>query len=226
MCLMSLHISLSIQNNKFMQRIHIFVVYIGEASKIYERGGQMNDEKIVDLYWERTETAIDETAKIYGNYLFTIANNILQNTEDAKECVNDTYLKAWNNIPPVRPAIFQAFLGKITRNLSLNKYKEQRAKKRGGGEADLIYSELEDCISSKNSVEGEYEKGLITKAINSFLISLRTENRVVFVRRYWYADSVRVIADRLQMSESKVKSMLFRTRKALKTYLENEGVIL
>ena len=186
----------------------------------------MNDEKIVDLYWERTETAIDETAKIYGNYLFTIANNILQNTEDAKECVNDTYLKAWNNIPPVRPAIFQAFLGKITRNLSLNKYKEQRAKTRGGGEADLIYSELEDCISSKNSVEGEYEKGLITKAINSFLISLRTENRVVFVRRYWYADSVRVIADRLQMSESKVKSMLFRTRKALKTYLENEGVIL
>ena len=226
MCLMSLHISFSIQNNKFMQRIHIFVVYIGEASKIYERGGQMNDEKIVDLYWERTETAIDETAKIYGNYLFTIANNILQNAEDAKECVNDTYLKAWNNIPPVRPAIFQAFLGKITRNLSLNKYKEQRAEKRGGGEADLIYSELEDCISSKNSVEGEYEKGLVTKAINSFLISLRTENRVVFVRRYWYADSVRVIADRLQMSESKVKSMLFRTRKALKTYLENEGVIL
>ncbi len=223
---MSLHISFSIQNNKFMQRIHIFVVYIGEASKIYERDGQMNDEKIVDLYWERTETAIDETAKIYGNYLFTIANNILQNTKDAKECVNDTYLKAWNNIPPVRPAIFQAFLGKITRNLSLNKYKEQRAKKRGGGEADLIYSELEDCISSKNSVEGEYEKGLVTKAINSFLISLRTENRVVFVRRYWYADSVRVIADRLQMSESKVKSMLFRTRKALKTYLENEGVIL
>ena len=223
---MSLPISFSIQNNKFMQRIHIFVVYIGEASKIYERGGQMNDEKIVDLYWERTETAIDETAKIYGNYLFTIANNILQNAEDAKECVNDTYLKAWNNIPPVRPAIFQAFLGKITRNLSLNKYKEQRAEKRGGGEADLIYSELEDCISSKNSVEGEYEKGLVTKAINSFLISLRTENRVVFVRRYWYADSVRVIADRLQMSESKVKSMLFRTRKALKTYLENEGVIL
>lgn len=223
---MSLPISFSIQNNKFMQRIHIFVVYIGEASKIHERGGQMNDEKIVDLYWERTETAIDETAKIYGNYLFTIANNILRNTEDAKECVNDTYLKAWNNIPPVRPAIFQAFLGKITRNLSLNKYKEQRVKKRGGGEADLIYSELEDCISSKNSVEGEYEKGLVTKAINSFLISLRTENRVVFVRRYWYADSVRVIADRLQMSESKVKSMLFRTRKALKTYLENEGVIL
>ncbi len=186
----------------------------------------MDDDMILDLYWERSESAINETAKKYGSYCLTIANNILQNNEDAEECVNDTYHKTWNTVPPQRPNSFRAFLGKITRNLSLNKYKEQRTKKRGGDNIAFMYSELEDCIPSSNNVEMESEANLVIDAINSCLLSMDSENRLVFVRRYWYADSIGAIATRFQMSESKVKSMLFRTRNKLKTYLENEGVIL
>ncbi len=186
----------------------------------------MDDEMILDLYWERSESAINETAKKYGGYCLTIANNILRNNEDAEECVNDTYHKTWDTIPPQRPTIFRAFLGKVTRNLSLNKYKEQRTQKRGGDDIASIYSELEDCIPSNSNVEMEYESSLVIGAINSYLLSLDSENRIVFVRRYWYADSIQAIATCLQTSESKVKSMLFRTRNKLKTHLENEGVIL
>ena len=181
---------------------------------------------ILDLYWARAESAVNETAKKYGNYCFTIAANILHNNEDAEECVNDTYLKAWDNIPPQRPGIFSSFLGKITRNLSLNKYKERKTKKHGGGEIALLFSELEDCIPSGSNVEAEYESNRVIEAINSCLQSMNGESRIVFVRRYWYADTIQAIAARFQMSESKVKSMLFRTRKTLKAYLENEGVIL
>ncbi len=186
----------------------------------------MDDEMILDLYWERSESAINETAKKYGGYCLTIANNILRNNEDAEECVNDTYHKTWDTIPPQRPTIFRAFLGKVTRNLSLNKYKEQRTQKRGGDDIASIYSELEDCIPPNSNVEMEYESSLVIGAINSYLLSLDSENRIVFVRRYWYADSIQAIATCFQTSESKVKSMLFRTRNKLKTHLENEGVIL
>ena len=186
----------------------------------------MDDVMILDLYLARSESAINETAKKYGNYCYTIADNILQNNEDAEECVNDTYLRAWDNIPPQRPGIFSSFLGKITRNLSLNKYKERNTKKRGGGEIALLFSELEDCIPSNSNVEAEYESNQVVEIINSFLRSMDSEGRAVFVRRYWYADNIQAIAARYQMSESKVKSMLFRVRKLLKTYLENEGVVL
>ncbi|MCL1829291.1 MAG: sigma-70 family RNA polymerase sigma factor [Oscillospiraceae bacterium] len=186
----------------------------------------MDDDMILDLYRARAESAINETAKKYGNYCFAIANNILQNNEDAEECVNDTYLKAWDSIPPQRPCIFSSFLGKITRNLSLNKYKERKTKKRGGGEIALLFSELEDCIPSNSNVESEYESTQVIEIINSCLMSTDGESRIIFVRRYWYADTVKTIAARFRMSESKVKSMLFRTRKTLKTFLEKEGVIL
>ena len=186
----------------------------------------MDDDMIIGLYWVRSESAISETARKFGNYCFAVAANILQNNEDAEECVNDTYLKAWNAIPPQHPSNFRSFLGKITRNLSLNKYKERRTKKHGGGEIDLVFSELEDCIPSDNSVEMECEANLVIEAINSFLLSMDSVRRIVFVRRYWYADPIQAIAARFQMSESKVKSMLFRTRRTLKTHLEKEGVVL
>jgi len=186
----------------------------------------MDDDMILDLYWARSESAVNETTKKYGRYCFSIANNILQNNEDAEECVNDTYIKTWSVIPPQRPVILRAFLGKITRNLSLNKYKGQRAQKRGGNNIALIYGELEDCIPSNDNVETEYETGVIIEIINSYLLSLESENRIIFVRRYWYADSISTISAHFQMSESKVKSMLFRARNNLKKHLENEGVIL
>ena len=186
----------------------------------------MEDEKILELYRKRAESAIEETALKYGGYCTKIAMNILNSREDCAECVNDTYLNAWNAIPPQRPAIFSAFLGRITRNLSLNKYKAQRTKKRGGNELPLLLDELEECISSPENVESEYEAGELAKTISIFLYSIDRESRIVFVRRYWYIDSISDIAERLQMSEPKVKSMLFRTRNKLKAYLEHEGVVI
>ena len=188
----------------------------------------MDDNMIIELYWARSEEAISETANKYGGYCATIAMNILHSREDSEECVNDTYLKTWNAIPPRRPAILMSFLGRITRNLSLNKYKERKTLKRGGdeNEVDLLLSELSDCVPSGSSVESEYDAETTAKAIDSFLYSVDSENRIIFVRRYWYADSIVSISERFSMSESKVKSMLFRTRNKLKIYLEKEGVII
>jgi len=186
----------------------------------------MTDEMIIDLYWARSESAISETAKKFGGYCFAIASNIVQNSEDAEECVNDAYHKAWQAIPPQRPLNLRLFLGKIIRNLSLNRYNERKAKRRGGDEMTLLLSELEDCIPSGSTVEAEYESSRIAEAINACLRSIDSVKRIVFVRRYWYADSVKAIAGHFNMSESKVTSMLHRTRKALKAHLEQEGVTL
>ena len=186
----------------------------------------MEDAMILDLYRARSASAIAETEKKYGFYCYAIAKNILHLHEDAEECVNDTYLKAWDSIPPQRPTVFSAYLGKITRNLSLNKYKQRRAAKRGGGELPLIYDELEECIPSKSSPSSEYEGTLVTEAINSCLLALDDQSRTVFVRRYWYADSISTIAQTFRMSESKVKSMLMRTRRTLKNHLEMQGAVI
>ena len=184
----------------------------------------MEDNMILDLYWSRSESAISETAMKYGRYCAKIAMNILQNREDTDECVNDTYLKAWNSIPTLRPTIFSSFLGKITRNLSLNKYKALRTKKRGGYEVALLLDELDDCISPGDGLDFECETSVLAKAIDDFLSSIDDENLIVFTRRYWYVDSIASIAKRFQMSESKVKSMLYRTRNKLRVYLEKEGI--
>jgi RNA polymerase sigma-70 factor (ECF subfamily) len=186
----------------------------------------MEDNLILDLYFARSESAISETAAKYGKYCHTIAMNILRNNEDSEECVSDTYLRAWDAIPPQRPSIFSSFLGKITRNLSLDRLKGQRAEKRGGGEIPLLLDELEECLPSASNVEAEAEANAVVQAINAFLDSLAAADRVVFIRRYWYADSIAAIAVRYQMSESKAKSMLFRTRNKLRAYLEKEGVTI
>ena len=184
----------------------------------------MDDSKIVDLYWQRSELAISETAKKYDHYCNQIAFNILSNKEDSKECVNDTYLRAWNSIPENRPTLLSSFLGKITRNLAFNTYKSKRTQKRGGGELELILDELEEIIPSVQSVEDEIEVGELTVFINSFLKSLNKENRVIFVHRYWYSYSISDIAKCYNISESKIKSILFRCRNKLKSHLEREGV--
>ena len=187
----------------------------------------VDDEKIIDLYWARSELAVGETAQKYGNYCYVIANNILRNNEDAEECVSDTYLKAWISIPPERPAMLCSYLGKITRNLSLDKYRRRAAKKRGGDEVALLLDELGDCVPSGGNVEAEYESKLAIEAITSYLLSIDSTSRIIFVRRYWYADSIQAIASHFKMSESKIKSMLFRTRKNLKIHLaKKEGVLV
>lgn len=186
----------------------------------------MDDSKIIALYFDRSEQAISETANKYGRYCHYIAFQILHNTEDSEECVNDTYFRAWNAIPPKRPERLRTFLGKITRNLSLNKWEKQTTQKRGSGQTEQVLEELMECIPSENNVEKVIEDKLIVQIINDFLDHLSTEKRKIFVRRYFYFSSIKEIARDFGISESKVTVTLFRTRQMLKDVLEREGVTL
>lgn len=183
----------------------------------------MEDARIVDLYWERSENAISETSTKYGKYCYSIAYGILTNAEDADESVNDTYLDAWNAMPPHRPSILSTFLGKITRRLSIDKWRIHSAGKRGGGELPLVLDELQDCIASSTDLEEGVEQRELIDAINGFLSRLPINQRDVFVSRYWFISPVRKIAQKFDMSESNVKTMLFRTRQKLFVYLREEG---
>lgn len=183
----------------------------------------MDDKRIVELYFERSEQAISETASKYGNYCYSIAYNILDNTEDAEESVNDTYVDAWNSIPPHRPSILATFLGKITRRISIDRWRKDHAEKRGGGEMPLVLEELQECVADDSSVEQEVEKRRLSAIINTFVLSLPETEQMVFLCRYWYMDSVDSICKQFGFSESKVKSMLHRTREKLRTTLRKEG---
>ena len=183
----------------------------------------LEDEKIIELYFERNETAIDETANKYGNYLYKIAYNILSDNEDSEESVNDTYLGAWNSIPPEKPKIFSAFLSKITRYISLNKIRNKNAEKRGNGEIALAFEEIEECIPSKSSVISEIETKELARMISDYLKSLPKTERIIFVRRYYYFDSISDICEKFGFSKSKTSSLLYRTRKKILSHLKKEG---
>lgn len=185
----------------------------------------MDDTQIVELYWARKESAIEETEAIYGSYCRSIALNILHNTDDAKESVNDTWLEAWNSMPPHRPSVLSTFLGKLTRRISIDKWRRANAKKRGDGQLPLVLTELEDCISDGKSIEEETERKLLSEVIAAFVKALPETEQKVFLCRYWYMDSVSSIATRFRFSESKVKSMLYRTREKLRACLEKEGLL-
>lgn len=186
----------------------------------------MEDKQIVELYLLRNEQAIDKTAEKYGKYCFSIANNILNNYEDAEETVSDTYVGAWNAIPPHRPANLSTFLGKITRRLAIKRWRANHTLKRGGGEMPLVLEELAGCIPSGGDPEQDVENAELGRMLNRFVHGLPKTERNVFVCRYWYLDSIEDIAKRYSFSQSKVKSMLSRTRKKLRTYLEKEGIVL
>ncbi len=183
----------------------------------------MEDNRIVDLYWQRNESAINETATKYGKYLHNISYHILSNEEDAEECVNDTYNDAWQSIPPHRPSILSTFLGKITRRISIDLWRKHSADKRGGGEVALALDELDECVSGNSNVENEIEREELQQMLNAFLRALPRLERQVFMCRYWYMDSVSDIAKQFDCTESKVKSMLFRTRNKLRAMLKKEG---
>lgn len=182
----------------------------------------MEDNKIVELYLQRSEQAVTETQSKYGNYCYSIAYQILANNEDAEESVNDTYIDAWNSIPPHKPAILSTFLGKITRRISIDRWRIRNAKKRGGGEMPLVLEELAECIEGNNSIEQELEQKRLTEVINNFVLGLPQTEQKVFLCRYWYMDSVDSVCRQFGFSESKVKSMLYRTREKLKHVLEKE----
>lgn len=184
----------------------------------------MEDSQIVALYFQRSEQAINETAKKYGSYCYSIAYNILQNRQDAEEAVSDTYLGAWATIPPHKPVQLATFLGKIARRTAIKRYQHSRTQKRGGGEVALALEELSECLSDGKSPESAMENAELTKLLNEFLRKLPQTERQVFLGRYWYFDPIDTIAKRFGFTQSKVKSMLARTRKKLYTTLQREGI--
>lgn len=186
----------------------------------------MRDEGILDLYWNREERAIAETQKAYGGYCYSIAWHILFNREDSDECVNDTWLRAWNAIPPKRPSRLGVFLGTVTRNLSLDRWKEKHAMKRGNGEMMLALDELAECVPDVRGTEDLVEAAELERLLNEFLRALPVRDCNVFLRRYWYVEEYGDIAERYGMKLNTVKTSLFRTRARLKRYLEKEGVTL
>ena len=186
----------------------------------------MKDNEIINLYWSRDEAAITATADTYENYCYTIAYNILCNNEDAEECVNDTWLNAWKSIPPHRPNRLSTYLGKITRNLSLDRYKLLTAQKRGMGQVELALSELEGCVPAQTDMEQIADEMVLVDAIETFLRSQPRTERNIFIGRYWYLYSIRDLAGAYRMSESKVMSLLHRMRSKLKLHLEKEGISL
>ncbi len=185
----------------------------------------MEDEKIIKLYFDRNEDAISETSEKYGRYLYKIAFNILSNNEDSEESVNDTYMSAWNTIPPEKPNILSAFLSKITRYISLNKYRAKKADKRGGGEIDSAFEEIKECIPSKYNIYDEIETKELAGIISDFLKNLPEAERRIFILRYYYLDSLADISERFGFSKSKTASMLHRTRKKILSHLKKEGVL-
>jgi len=186
----------------------------------------MCDEEIIALYWQRAEEAIRATAQKYGSYCYSIAHSILARSEDAEECVSDTWLRAWNAIPPQRPRNLAVWLGRIVRNLSLDRLRRLSAEKRGGGQGDLVLGELEECIPAAQQVENVAEDREITRAIERFLHRQTPQKRRIFLRRYWFMDPLRTIADEMNLSENQIASILFRMRRALRQFLEKEGITL
>ena len=177
----------------------------------------MEDWEIIDLYWQRNQEAVTETGRKYGDYLQTIAFHILRSREDAEESLNDTYYEAWNSIPPLRPVNLQGFLGQLTRR--------DRTKKRGGDVMTLALEELEGCIPGGGSPEEGLQAKELGRCIDQFLRMLPARERQVFVRRYWYMDSIGELCRGFGLGQSQVKSMLFRTRKRLRSYLEERGAL-
>lgn len=186
----------------------------------------MEDELIIQLFHERNETALTELAKKYGRHFVAIAERILCNHEDAKDCVNDAYLKTWNTIPPARPNVLKAFVGKIVKCAAVSMLRMNTAEKRGSGEISLVLDELGECVSDGGSIESEFENKQIISEINKFLWKCGEFHRKAFVLRYWHCESVSEIAARFGVSENKISVSLYRTRKRLKDHLEKEGFTL
>ncbi len=183
---------------------------------------KMHDHEIVDLYWARSEDAITQTNVKYGGYCRKIAMNIVDDTEDTEECINDTYLSAWNTMPQERPDMLAPYLATIIRNHALTVYRKKHSKKRGAGQTALALDELFD-IADSSSTEDMVDMSLLSSHINSFLSGLDPTDRIVFIRRYFYVDPLSEIAVHVSMSESAVKSLLFRLRQKLKKILIQEG---
>ena len=186
----------------------------------------MEDTAIIDLYWARSQQAISASEEKYGAYCHTIARRILDREEDAEECVNDTWLRAWNAMPPQRPGVLSAFFGKLTRNLSLDRWRRNKAAKRGGHQVEIALHELEDCLPDHRSPDENLEAWETAALISAFLRRQPQLDRVLFVRRYFHLEPLDSLAGRFGLSAGQVKSKLHRMRQRLKAELEQEGVAI
>ena len=186
----------------------------------------MEDKEIVDLYWQRSERAVSETQIKYEKYLYTIAFNVLSDEEDSKETVNDTYLKAWNSMPQNRPSVLSSYLGKITREQAIDCYRKRHARKREGSEYALCLDEMAETLPEKNTVESEMDMRQLSEVLSDFLKKQPENKRNIFLCRYFFMDPVNEIAARSGMNEATARSILFRMRKDLMKYLEQEGYVL
>jgi RNA polymerase sigma-70 factor (ECF subfamily) len=208
-------------------------VYTGEKTfnlnggerRVGQLDGKMQDAAIIELYWNRDESAITESDRHYGTYCRRIANNILSNREDTEECINDTWYRSWDNMPPQRPASLAAFFGRIVRNLSISRYRANRAKKRFDG-ITVLLSELEDCVPSRESVSQTVEGKLLSDTIDNWLTQLTKDDRVLFIRRYWFGDAVQDLAAECGCTQNQMAQRMLRLRKGLKTVLEQEAIDL
>ena len=185
----------------------------------------MEDERIVELYLKRSETAIDATNRKYGSYIKSIAMNILGNILDAEEAINDTYLDTWNSIPPNKPKELATFLGKIARRRSVDILRKKKAARRGWGETAVVFEELEECLCDSSRPDEQLEAEVLSKAFNRFLRSLPQREQKIFLCRYYYVESIQTIAERFSLTNNAVKSILLRTRNKLKQYLTQEGLL-
>ena len=183
----------------------------------------MEDEKIIELYIQRSEEALKETEKKYGGYLMAIVRNILADAEDCRECINDTYLNAWNMIPESKPASLQGYLGKTARNIALNRLQAASAKKRGNGNALQVLEEFSELAAESSFEDDAVNRIVLSDVFRSFVGSLDNEDKMIFVKRYWYFMSIREIADEMRLGKSKVKMTLLRLRAKLRERLEKEG---
>jgi RNA polymerase sigma-70 factor (ECF subfamily) len=183
----------------------------------------VDDRQIIKLYFDRSERAITATNKKYGKYCFAVANNVLSDKRDCEECVNDTWMTAWNTIPPTVPDVLKLFLAKITRNLAINRLKNDAREKRGSRELPIAHHELSDLITDNEDTESTYDQKMLSAAINGFIKNLRPLDCTVFVLRYFYLSSIPSIANSCRISQDNVHKILSRTRQKLKKYLESEG---
>lgn len=199
-------------------------MYTDEKTDTERKGSTMEDSQIIDLYFARSEAAITETDHKYGGYCYKIAYSILASREDSEESVNDTYLSAWKAMPPRRPSVLSTFLGRLTRNISIDRWRKLGARKRGGGELTVALEELGECVSGEKSVEDTLILKEVMGCLNGFLKRLPEEERTVFLCRYWYVNSLEEISEKTGFSLGKIKSMLHRTRGKLARHLEKEGL--
>ena len=186
----------------------------------------MEDRKIVELYHARDESAIAETNRKYGRYCHAIAYRILRSDRDSEECVSDTWLRAWDSMPPKKPDVLSVFLGKITRNLSLDRVKLRMASKRGGGHMEAALDELLECIPSEDFADRIIDDMELTELLNGFLSDLSVQNRIIFMQRYWHMLSIKEIAGQMKLKESAIKMSLMRSRKRLEMLMKEKGVVL